>query len=142
MSRIREAPHQHRLQCRHTERCVRILRHIGNPLSDLTSRECGEIYIVNAYRSRLRAQQLRDALDERRLARAVGAEQAEHLARGNAQRYIVKNAPLPSIAEGEMLRREALFSAHSNALPLRRIRWIKSGTPRNEMTMPTGIVTG
>ena len=130
------------MERRHTERGIRVLRHIGDPPGDLARRQRGEIRAVHTHRSRRGAQQLCDALDERRLARPVGAEQAEHLARGNAERHIVENPPLRPIAKGEMLCRETHCFTHVSDLPLRRIRWMKSGTPRKEMTMPTGIVTG
>ena len=121
---------------------MRVLRHIGDPLRNVRRAQGGEIRAVHAHRPRRGLQELRDALDERRLARAVRAEEAKHLARRNMQRHVVENAPLCAVAERDMLCRKAHFFTHSSDLPLRRIRWMKSGTPKNEMTMPTGIVTG
>ena len=83
------AGHQQVLEHRHAVERPRDLETAGDALARaLVGREAGNLLALELDRAAVVAQRARDAVDERRLARAVRPDQAEALARGDGDAHL------------------------------------------------------
>ena len=81
------------------------LRHIGELACDLGRPQRGERRAVDQHRAAERRLQPEQGAKQRGLAGAVGAEQAQHLARPQRQRNVAADQ-MTGIADGQIARLE------------------------------------
>ena len=95
-----------------------------------------DVLVLDEHRARLGADQARDHAQQRRLARAVGPEQAGQRARRGCRVDAVDH-PAPAEPRADALEGQV----HADPFP-RRSRNAKTGTPTSAVTMPTGSSRG
>ena len=109
------------------------LRHIGDTTCNLGPREVVEQLAFQKHSSSPRRNKPQLGLEERRLAGAVGAEQAEHRARPGRQRY-----SRPDLVAGIADRQVLCFDRHAHARRPRASSQRKNGAPTTAVRMPSG----
>src|SRR2546430_3849144 len=143
--RVRVTAHQHELFDRERKGPRRLLRHHRHLARQRPGREIAHGPSVEPDLAALRAQHAREQPQHRRLARAVGADDAEDLAALDGERQPRKRerplAPTlgPRVGEGDVA--ELNEWRHSGRLRVRRIH-TKKGAPQKAVITPTESSAG
>src|SRR5256886_674488 len=143
--RVRVTAHQHELLDRERKGPRRLLRHHRHLARQRPGREIAHGPSVEPDLAALRAQHAREQPQQRRLARAVGTDDAEDLAALDGERQPRKRerplAPTrgPRVGEGDVA--ELNERRHSGRLRVRRIH-TKKGAPQKAVITPTESSAG
>ena len=103
---VRVAAEQHRLERGEGHLEARLLGHHGEPARDLPARQRRQRIAAQLDRSELRGERAREQPDQRRLARAVGPDDAQHLARLDREGERL-DAAAARVAEAEVAHGDA-----------------------------------
>jgi hypothetical protein len=109
------------------------LRHVGEGLRAPLARPAGEVRAVDRHPAALRRDQAEDGLEQGGLAAAIGAEQADDLARAYAEAGLAPDR-LAGVAEGQVVDLEG----HRQPSRPRARSHRKNGAPRKAVRMPSG----
>ena len=112
------------------------LRHVGDAARDLGARHAGERPAIDPHRAALRRQQAEQGLEQRGLAGAVGAEQADDLAAADREVDVAADR-LARVAEAESL----CLEPHAQPWRPRASSHRNAGAPTNAVRMPIGVST-
>ena len=139
---VRRASHEHHLERRERELERRVLRHDREPARERRAREVASSGRPSRRHAPARgAHHAGEEPDERRLAAAVRADDADELARRDREAHVRAATGARAVVEGEALRRDG--RRHASARPrLRRRSQMKNGPPRSAVTTPTGSSAG
>src|SRR5262245_41782845 len=135
---MRRSPHQHDLERGERKRPELRLRHVAEHARDSPARPRRNRRAVHEHGARLWLEQPEQRAKERRLAAAVGAEQAQHLAGGEAKADVATH-DAPRIAERQPLDLQPHGGAHCQPRLEAASTQMKNGAPMNAVSTPRGI---
>src|SRR5579862_4046665 len=133
-SAMGRASHLHHLEDAEVEVALRGLRDVGEARRALASRPRLEAASVECHVARKRCDEPQECAKQRRLAAAVGSEQAHDLARGKFEIHAVADT---MAAESEI--EGARGERHEARLKATARRAMNTGVPTNAVTTPGGI---
>ena len=133
-SQMRGAGHEHNLANLKVEGRNMHLRHIAKGARQPAPRPIGNRLLAKAHATESGPQQVQNHFEQRRLAAAVGAQQANHFAGMQREADIVHHGS-GTVSAGHVLQGQV----HDLCLRSRMSRKRKNGAPINAVRIPTGI---